>query len=55
MYSVYLVDDADSRDTDEAVPVMDTCAGYLLRVKPEKENEGGVAAGFAVLSSPYLV
>jgi len=30
-------------------------AGYLLRVKPEVANEGGVAAGFAVLSSPRLI
>lgn len=30
-------------------------AGYLLRVKPEDVNEGGVAAGFAVLGCPVLV
>jgi len=30
-------------------------AGYLLRTKFKDVNEGGVAAGFAVLSSPILV
>jgi glutathione synthase len=29
--------------------------GHLLRTKGEDSNEGGVAAGFAVLDSPYLV
>jgi glutathione synthase len=29
-------------------------AGYLLRVKPTEADEGGVAAGYAVLSSPNL-
>lgn len=29
-------------------------AGYLLRVKPAASDEGGVAAGYAVLSSPDL-
>lgn len=29
--------------------------GYLLRVKPAISDEGGVAAGYAVLSSPKLV
>lgn len=29
--------------------------GYLLRVKPALSDEGGVAAGYAVLSSPDLV
>jgi hypothetical protein len=29
-------------------------AGYLLRVKPADVDEGGVAAGFAVLSCPLL-
>ena len=28
--------------------------GYLLRVKPALSDEGGVAAGYAVLSSPDL-
>ncbi|OQR95848.1 hypothetical protein ACHHYP_00022 [Achlya hypogyna] len=30
-------------------------AGHLLRTKLSSTNEGGVAAGFAVLSSPFLV
>lgn len=30
-------------------------AGYLLRVKPAVANEGGVAAGYAVLSSPRIL
>jgi glutathione synthase len=29
--------------------------GHLLRTKTSSSNEGGVAAGFAVLDSPYLV
>jgi hypothetical protein len=29
-------------------------AGHLLRTKVEGTDEGGVAAGFAVLDSPYL-
>ena len=30
------------------------CAGHLLRVKLSGVDEGGVCAGFAVLSSPVL-
>lgn len=30
-------------------------AGHLVRTKSSSSNEGGVAAGFAVLDSPYLV
>lgn len=30
-------------------------AGHLVRTKRSNSNEGGVAAGFAVLDSPYLV
>ncbi len=30
-------------------------AGHLLRTKTASSNEGGVAAGFAVLDSPLLV
>ncbi len=29
--------------------------GHLLRTKPATSNEGGVAAGFAVIDSPLLV
>jgi glutathione synthase len=28
--------------------------GHLLRTKTASSDEGGVAAGFAVLDSPYL-
>jgi len=28
--------------------------GHLVRTKTETSDEGGVAAGFAVLDSPYL-
>lgn len=34
--------------------VMNECVGHLLRTKTSSSNEGGVAAGFAVLDSPYL-
>ncbi len=30
-------------------------AGHLVRTKRTTSNEGGVAAGYAVLDSPYLV
>jgi glutathione synthase len=30
-------------------------AGHLVRTKGADSDEGGVAAGFAVLDSPYLV
>lgn len=30
-------------------------AGYLLRTKSSDSDEGGVAAGFAVLDSPILI
>lgn len=35
-------------------PVIAECIGYLLRTKPSHTDEGGVAAGFAVLDSPLL-
>jgi glutathione synthase len=34
--------------------LINECVGYLLRTKMSNSNEGGVAAGFAVLNSPYL-
>ncbi|PNH06404.1 Glutathione synthetase, chloroplastic [Tetrabaena socialis] len=30
-------------------------SGHLVRTKTSSSNEGGVAAGFAVLDSPFLV
>eukprot|EP00271_Cylindrocystis_brebissonii_P007597 TRINITY_DN21175_c0_g1_i1.p1 TRINITY_DN21175_c0_g1~~TRINITY_DN21175_c0_g1_i1.p1 ORF type:complete len:714 (+),score=87.55 TRINITY_DN21175_c0_g1_i1:209-2350(+) len=35
--------------------ILNQAAGHLLRTKTAKSDEGGVAAGFAVLDSPYLV
>lgn len=35
--------------------VLNEAVGHLLRTKLSSSNEGGVAAGFAVLSSPLLV
>lgn len=35
--------------------ILDKVAGHLVRTKPQDSDEGGVAAGFAVLDSPYLV
>ncbi len=32
-----------------------TAAGHLMRTKTTTTNEGGVAAGFAVLDSPLLI
>ena len=35
--------------------LMNVAAGHLLRTKPADADEGGVASGFAVLDSPFLV
>ena len=35
--------------------ILNEPVGHLLRTKLSSSNEGGVAAGFAVLSSPYLI
>ena len=34
--------------------LMNEESGYLMRTKVSSSNEGGVAAGFAVLDSLYL-
>ena len=34
---------------------MNESGGHLLRTKASSSNEGGVAAGFAVLDSPLLI
>jgi hypothetical protein len=34
--------------------VLNTQGGHLLRTKAADSDEGGVAAGYAVLDSPYL-
>jgi hypothetical protein len=41
--------------TDGHQEVYRASGGYLLRVKPVQCDEGGVSAGFAVLSVPNLV
>ncbi|ONK55365.1 uncharacterized protein A4U43_UnF4260 [Asparagus officinalis] len=46
IYGTYL------RNKDEVV--MNEQSGYLMRTKVSSSNEGGVAAGFAVLDSVYL-
>ena len=38
----------------DSEPIVNEAAGHLLRVKLDGVDEGGVAAGFAVLSSPLL-
>eukprot|EP00455_Lapot_gusevi_P047929 TRINITY_DN6562_c0_g2_i2.p1 TRINITY_DN6562_c0_g2~~TRINITY_DN6562_c0_g2_i2.p1 ORF type:complete len:465 (-),score=160.47 TRINITY_DN6562_c0_g2_i2:99-1493(-) len=48
IFSTYLGDGVNA-------PLVDEVAGHLLRTKPVDVNEGGVAAGFAVLDSPCLV
>lgn len=35
--------------------VMNEAAGHLLRTKAVEHADGGVAAGVAVLDTPYLV
>lgn len=47
IYGVYLGDGA-------APPLVNAFAGHLLRTKADGTDEGGVAAGFAVLDSPFL-
>lgn len=34
--------------------VVNECVGHLVRTKVSTSDEGGVAAGYAVLNSPYL-
>ena len=41
--------------TRQGQDVMNRNAGYLLRVKASSSNEGGVAAGYAQLSTPNLI
>jgi hypothetical protein len=48
IYSIYLSDGTNP-------PVVNKHVGHLLRTKLTGVNEGGVAAGFAVLDSPFLV
>ena len=52
VYGIYLATRLPSGGSDV---LLNQSAGHLLRVKPASVNEGGVAAGFAVLSSPRLV
>ena len=40
--------------TAEGKVVHNQYAGFLLRTKFSNVDEGGVASGFATLSSPYL-
>ena len=43
------------RVNSKTVRVMNEHGGSLLRTKAASSDEGGVAAGYAVLDSPYLV
>jgi glutathione synthase len=45
---------ATGDDDDDGTVVHNEYAGFLLRTKFSNVNEGGVASGFATLSSPYL-
>ncbi|KAI7867099.1 glutathione synthetase [Spinellus fusiger] len=47
IYGVYL--------SDGNKALVNTVAGHLLRTKSHATNEGGVAAGFAVIDSPLLI
>ena len=42
-------------DGGERAPLLNRAVGHLLRSKVDGTDEGGVAAGFAVLDSPMLV
>mmetsp|Transcript_29334 Transcript_29334/g.41527 ORF Transcript_29334/g.41527 Transcript_29334/m.41527 type:complete len:133 (+) Transcript_29334:656-1054(+) len=47
--------DDDDDDSGSGRVLMDEAVGHILRTKPSKTDEGGVAAGYAFLSSPKLV
>ena len=47
VYSTYLGD-------GQGAPLVDECAGWLLRVKADGTDEGGVASGYACLGAPAL-
>jgi len=47
IYSVYIGNGSEVR--------LNRAAGHLLRTKLSGVDEGGVATGFSVLDSPYLV
>lgn len=66
IYGIFLCDSNANAELPSATSPSDTLSGisapyinryggYLLRVKPAVSDEGGVAAGYAVLSSPDLV
>jgi glutathione synthase len=50
IFSVFLGDGSAGSE-----PLVNEVAGHMLRTKPVEADEGGVAAGFAVIDSPYLV
>lgn len=43
------------RNSDESETIENEVAGHLLRTKDIQHKDGGVAAGRAVLDSPYLI
>jgi glutathione synthase len=47
IFGIYLV--------HEEKIILNQAAGHLLRTKAASVNEGGVASGFSVLDSPYLI
>jgi glutathione synthase len=48
IYGVFLGDGSST-------PLLNDCAGYLLRTKQDGVDEGGVASGFSVLNSIILI
>jgi len=57
VFGTYLVVDSSSptQEKETSRVVLNEHAGHLLRVKPSSMREGGVATGYAVLSSPVLI
>jgi glutathione synthase len=51
VYGIFL----GNGNTDTAGVCLNEYAGYLLRTKAEGVDEGGVATGYSVLNSIYLV
>jgi glutathione synthase len=47
IYGCYLSDGKDA--------LLNKYGGFLLRVKPSSADEGGVAAGYAVLGCPHIM
>jgi glutathione synthase len=55
VYSVFFGNGSGNDGTDHSNVILNEAGGYLLRTKPSDSDEGGVAAGYAVLDSVAFV